>query len=435
MIDLNKLKKNPQLFRLSQIARCADDKLINLVIEYDNHYRQALKKFEYYKTNQKKINFQILTIDKNEKKILIKRMRDLSIKIKKIKIIYKNFKNKRNINLAKIANLIDSDVPKNKDINFIVLKKIGNIRDFKKEKINLKNHLELGEYINAIDIKRAVKTSGPRFCFLKGIGAQIEMALIQLSLKMAIKHGFTPIITPTLVRPEIIAHTGFADHKDEIYFLEKDNLYLTGTSEIALAGLHSKETIDISKGPKRYVGFSTCYRREAGTYGRDNIGIIRMHQFNKVEMFSYTNAKDSRCEHSKLLQWQEEMLSSLELPYRVIEVAAKDLGLSAKKKYDCEAWLPSQNKYQEVTSTSNCGTFQSRGLKIYHHNLKFKNKPSSIYNKKNIVVKKQFVATLNATLVTTRWIAHILENNQHNNFIHIPKVLKPYLNIAKIPFN
>jgi seryl-tRNA synthetase len=270
--------------------------------------------------------------------------------------------------------------------------------------------------LGAIDLERGAKVSGARFYFLKGVGARLESALVQLGLQRALESGFTPLITPTLVRPDIMAGTGFLGaHADEVYYLERDDLYLTGTSEVALAGYHKDEILDLSDGPKRYAGISTCYRREAGSGGKDTRGIIRVHQFQKLEMFSYIDPADAEAEHERLLALQEGMLKSLGLSYRVIDTAAGDLGTSAARKFDVEAWVPTQGAYRELTSTSNCTTFQARRLDIRQRGDDGKTAP---------------VATLNGTLATTRWIVALLETHQRaDGSVVVPDPLRPFLGL------
>jgi seryl-tRNA synthetase len=292
-----------------------------------------------------------------------------------------------------------------------VVKEVGTKPNFDFE---AQDHVALGESLDIIDIERGTKIAGSRFYFLKGWGARLELALMNMALDYASKNDFTALITPTLVRPEVMAGTGFlGEHADEIYYLPADDLYLTGTSEVALAGYHRDEIIDLSNGPLRYAGWSTCYRREAGSAGRDTRGILRVHQFNKLEMFSYIDPADSEAEHAKLLAFQEAMLQACELPYRVIDTAAGDLGSSAARKFDAEAWVPTQETYRELTSTSNCTTYQARRL-----NVRFRNAEG----------KTQTAATLNGTLATTRWLVAILENHQQaDGSVKIPAALRPYL--------
>jgi seryl-tRNA synthetase len=304
-------------------------------------------------------------------------------------------------------------VPVGGEDDYVVVETVGTARDFAAEGLEPRDHLALAEGLDAIDMERGAKVSGARFYFLKGVGARLEMAMLSLAMNKAIAAGFVPMITPTLVKSDVMAGAGFLDHHaDEVYRLEADDLYLTGTSEVALAGYHADEILDLSAGPLRYAGWSACYRREAGSYGKDTAGIIRVHQFHKVEMFSYARPEDGAAEHLRLLAWEEEMLAKVELPYRVIDVAAGDLGSSAARKYDCEAWLPSQGRYREVTSTSNCTTFQARRLGT----------------RERTATGTRPVATLNGTLATTRWIVAILENHQQaDGSVRVPAALRPYL--------
>jgi len=291
-----------------------------------------------------------------------------------------------------------------------VLKTVGDIPEFDFE---ARDHLELGELLGAIDMARGAKVAGARFSYLRGIGARLELALMNMALDKALGNGFIPMITPTLVKPEIMQGTGFLGaHADEVYHLENDDLYLTGTSEVALAGYHADEIIEVDE-PLRYAGWSTCYRREAGSAGKDTRGIIRVHQFTKLEMFVYTRPEEAQAEHERLLAWQEEMMQALGLSYRVIDTAAGDLGSSAARKYDVEAWIPTQGRYRELTSTSNCTTFQARRLNIRSRAEGGKTTP---------------VATLNGTLATTRWLVAILETHQQaDGSVRVPEALRPYL--------
>ena len=318
--------------------------------------------------------------------------------------------------LAKIENVVIEGVPAGGEDNFVTLRTHGEIPEFDFEP---RDHLELGELLDAIDMERGTKVSGSRFYFLKGIGARLEFAIMMLALDRALQAGFIPLIPPTLVRPEVMRGTGFlGQHSDEVYHLEEDDLYLVGTSEVPLAGYHMDEILDLSKGAKRYAGWSTCYRREAGSYGKDTRGIIRVHQFNKLEMFVYTTPEDAEAEHLRLVEMQEQMLQDLGLSYRVIDVAAGDLGSSAARKYDVEAWVPTQGAYRELTSTSNCTTYQARRLDIRH-------RPPV---EGGASAKTQHVATLNGTLATTRWIVALLETHQRaDGSVVVPEVLRPYL--------
>jgi seryl-tRNA synthetase len=317
--------------------------------------------------------------------------------------------------LDKIENVIIEGVPTGGEEDFVLIREVGQKPSFS---FTPKDHADLGISLDVIDIERGVKISGSRFYFLKGMGARLELALMQLGLDQAAEAGFEALITPTLVKPSVMQGTGFlGEHSAEIYYLPADDLYLTGTSEVALAGFHSDEILDSLEQPKRYAGWSTCYRREAGSYGKDVTGILRVHQFNKLEMFSYCKPEEAEAEHQKLLAWQEQMLQKCELPYRVIDVAAGDLGSSAAKKYDVEAWVPSQERYRELTSTSNCTTYQARRL-----NTRYRDETG----------KPKIAATLNGTLATTRWLVAILENHQQEDgSVLIPAALRPYLGGAE----
>jgi seryl-tRNA synthetase len=313
--------------------------------------------------------------------------------------------------VGSIANPIIAGVPSGGEDDFVTLREVGERPAFDFEP---RDHLELGELLRAIDMTRGAKVSGSRFYFLRGIGARLELALMNLALDKALSGGFEPLITPTLVKPEIMAGTGYLGaHSDEIYYLPADDLYLTGTSEVALAGFHSDEILDLSEGPLRYAGWSTCYRREAGSGGKDTRGILRVHQFNKLEMFSYVLPENAEAEHERLVGFQESMLQACELSYRVIDTAAGDLGSSAARKYDIEAWVPTQGTYRELTSTSNCTTYQARRLDIRYRTESGRTTP---------------VATLNGTLATTRWLVAILETHQQaDGSVVVPVALRPYL--------
>jgi seryl-tRNA synthetase len=309
-----------------------------------------------------------------------------------------------------ISNVVQEGAPAGGEDDYLVLREVGD----KPALDSVRDHLELGELLGAIDTERGAKVSGARFYYLTGVGALLQLAMLQAAIDQAVSAGFTPVITPTLVKPEVMNGTGYlGSHSDEVYRLEADDLYLVGTSEVPLAGFHMNEILDLSGGPKRYAGWSSCYRREAGSYGKDTRGILRVHQFDKVEMFSYCAPEDAAAEHQRLLAWEEEMLAKVELPYRVIDTAAGDLGSSAARKFDCEAWIPSQGRYRELTSTSNCTQFQARRLGIRYRDGNNKSVP---------------VATLNGTLATTRWIVAILENHQQpDGSVRVPKALQPYL--------
>ena len=411
MIDLNLLRENPEAIRASQRARGADVGLVDRALELESQRRQSLNDFEKLRAEQNAHGKLVATAPKEQKAQLVAQAQELAAKVKAADAEANRAQEELNAVLFKIENVVIEDVPAGGEENFVVIKEVGVKRDFS---FTPKEHSDLGEQLDIIDIARGAKISGSRFYFLKGLGARLELALMQLALDQATDAGFTALITPTLVRPEVMQGTGFlGEHASEVYYLPADELFLTGTSEVALAGYHSDEILDDLSNPIRYAGWSTCYRREAGSHGKDTKGILRVHQFNKLEMFSYCRPEDAEQEHKNLLAWQEQMLQKCELPYRVIDVAAGDLGSSAARKYDIEAWVPSQQTYRELTSTSNCTTFQARRL-----NTRYRDESG----------KPKTAATLNGTLATTRWIVAILENHQQEDgSVVIPAALRPYL--------
>ncbi|MGW2094685.1 serine--tRNA ligase [Promicromonospora sukumoe] len=413
MIDLRLLRDNPDVVRASQVARGDDPDLVDTALDADARRRSSLTEFENLRAEQKSLGKKVAQAQGDEKQALLARTKQLAQDVKRHQATATEAEQELDRVLYSIANVIEG-APAGGEEDFVELKQVGTRRDFAAEGFEPKDHLELGEGLRAIDTKRGAKVSGARFYFLTGIGARLELALLNMAMDQAVQEGFTPMITPTLVKPETMQGTGFLGaHADEIYRLEKDDLYLVGTSEVALAGYHSDEIVDLSDGPMRYAGWSACYRREAGSAGRDTRGIIRVHQFHKVEMFSYCAPEDAEAEHQRLLGWEEAMMAKVELPYRVIDTAAGDLGSSAARKFDCEAWLPTQERWLELTSTSNCTTFQARRLGVRE-----RTEDGSTRN----------VATLNGTLGTTRWIVAILENHQQaDGSVHVPEGLRPYL--------
>ena len=415
MIDLSLLRENPEAIRESQRSRGADVALVDLAIELDLKKRAALAEFEKLRANQNAHSKLVSTAPKEEKAQLVAQAQQMAADVKAADAKANEADAALSEVLYQIENVVIPDVPKGGEENFVVLREVGQKPDFT---FKAKDHAELGELLDVIDIERGVKISGSRFYFLKGMGARLELAMMQLALDQASQAGFTALITPTLVKPEVMQGTGFLGaHSDEIYYLPADELYLTGTSEVALAGYHRDEIIEDLLEPLRYAGWSTCYRREAGAAGKDNRGILRVHQFNKLEMFSYCRPEEAEAEHARLVAWQEQMLQKCELPYRVIDVAAGDLGSSAARKYDIEAWVPTQETYRELTSTSNCTTFQARRL-----NTRYRDQDG----------KPKIAATLNGTLATTRWLVAILENHQQaDGSVRIPAALRPYLGGAE----
>jgi seryl-tRNA synthetase len=411
VIDANLLRENPEVIRASQRARQADEALVDLAAAADANWRKAISEFEKLRAEQNASSKLVAAAPKEEKAALVAAAQDLAARVKAADAATTEAAAALDEALRKIDNVVIADVPTGGEDDFVVLSEVGTMPTFDFEP---RDHVALGDLLDIIDLERGVKISGSRFYFLKGWGARLELALMNMALDQASAAGFTALITPTLVRPEVMAGTGFlGQHADEIYYLPADDLYLTGTSEVALAGYHRDEIIDLTDEPLRYAGWSTCYRREAGSAGKDTRGILRVHQFNKLEMFSYVLPEQAEAEHARLRDYQEQMLQKCELPYRVIDVAAGDLGSSAARKYDIEAWVPTQGAYRELTSTSNCTSFQARRLNIRYRKEDGKTAP---------------VATLNGTLATTRWLVAILENHQQaDGSVRIPKALQPYL--------
>ena len=414
MIDLRALRENPEPARESQIARGADPALVDQILEADALRRSSLQEFESLRATQKEVSKSVGKASPEDRPAVLAHAKELAEQVKAAEARANDAEAEAERLARLLPNLVLPGVPRGGEDDYVVLRHEGPaVRDFAAEGFEPADHLALGEGLGAIDVKRGAKVSGSRFNYMTGVGARLELGLLTMAMDQAVKAGFTPMMTPTLVTPAVMGGTGFLnEHSDEIYYLPADDLYLTGTSEVALAGYHADEILDLSDGPKRYLGWSTCYRREAGSAGKDTRGIIRVHQFNKAEMFSFCRPEEAEEEHARFLAWEEEMLAKVELPYRVIDTAAGDLGTSAARKFDCEAWLPTQSRYMEVTSTSNCTTFQARRL--------------GIREKRDGAT--QAVATLNGTLATTRWIVAILENHQQaDGSVYVPEALRPYM--------
>lgn len=428
MIDIRLLRDNPDAVRASQRARGADEGVVDRILELDATRRSSLGEFERVRAEQKQVSKSVGAamgaLNKAKKSgddAEVARLQaeaeaarenaaTLSARVKELEATADEAGKEFDALLRTVPNVVLDGVPAGGEDDFVTVKTVGEAPTFDFEP---KDHLEIGELIGAIDMERGTKVSGSRFYFLKGVGARLELALLQMALDQAIANDFTPMITPTLVRPETMQGTGFdVAHDSEIYRVqEEDNLYLVGTSEVALAGYHADEILNVDA-PVRYAGWSSCYRREAGSYGKDTRGIIRVHQFNKVEMFSYCRIEDAEAEHARMLAWEEEMLAKCELSYRVIDTAAGDLGTSAARKFDCEAWVPTQRTYRELTSTSNCTTFQARRLNI----------------RERTDGSTRSVATLNGTLATTRWLVAILETHQQaDGSVRVPEALRTYM--------
>jgi seryl-tRNA synthetase len=412
VIDPQILRDNPDLVRASLRSRGGAENLVDAALLADATRREAITEFENLRAEQNSQGKEVAKASGADKEALLAAVKDLATRVKAASAQAAVAEEAAVAALSALPNLVAEGVPAGGEENFVTLSTVGKKPTFD---FQPKDHQELGEKLGIIDIERGVKVSGSRFYFLKGAGALLEMGLMQLGMNVAVAHGFVPLIPPTLVKPDIMRGTGFlGEHAAEVYHLGEDDLYLTGTSEVALAGYHAEEIVDLGAGPLRYVGLSTCYRREAGSYGKDTAGIIRVHQFQKLEMFTYIHPADAEAEHQKLLALQEQMLQSLGLTYRVIDVAAGDLGTSAARKYDVEAWVPSQQAYRELTSTSNCTTFQARRL-----NVRYRPEPDG---------PTETVATLNGTLATTRWLVAILETHQQaDGSVVVPEVLRPFV--------
>ncbi|WGD37544.1 serine--tRNA ligase [Lysinibacter sp. HNR] len=411
MIDPVLLRENPDVIKLSQRARGASESLVDEALHADSVRREAITEYETLRAEQNAFGKTVAQAAPEQKKALVAEAQDLAARVREANQRVSEAETAFTTLVRGIDNPVIEGVPSGGEENFVTLREYGEHPDFD---FVPRDHLELGELLGAIDMPRGTKVSGSRFYFLRGIGARLEIALMNLGLDRALEAGFIPLITPTLVKPEVMDGTGFlGEHASEVYRLRDDDLYLTGTSEVALAGYHSDEILDLADGPLRYAGWSTCYRKEAGSYGKDTRGIIRVHQFNKLEMFVYTTPDQAEAEHDRLVAWQEGMLQDLGLSYRVIDVAAGDLGSSAARKFDIEAWIPTQGAYRELTSTSNCTTFQSRRLGTRFRAEGGKTTP---------------VATLNGTLATTRWLVALLETHQRaDGSVVVPDALRPYL--------
>ena len=415
MLDIQFIREHADIVKESQRKRGESVELVDQVIESDETRRASLKQFEEARSKQKELGKRVASAAPENRATIIAQTKELAAKVTKYKDSSDKAAQTYTTAMWKLSNLVEPEAPEGGEDDYVVVRKVGTPRDFKAEGFEPKDHLTLGTGVAGIDMRRGVKVSGSRFYFLRGKVARLQIAMLTMAVDQAEEHGFTLAITPTLVRPEVMAGTGFLNsHADEIYRLrEPDDQYLVGTSEVALAGMHEDEILDLSAGPLRYTGWSSCYRREAGAAGKDTVGIIRVHQFDKVEMFVYCKQEDSRAEHQHLLGMEQEMLAKVEVPYRIIDTAAGDLGSSAARKFDCEAWVPTQNRYRELTSTSNCTEYQARRLNIRERTGDGSTRP---------------VATLNGTLATTRWLVAILENHQHEDgSIDIPEAMRPYM--------
>ncbi|MGI5268279.1 serine--tRNA ligase [Nonomuraea sp. CA-218870] len=413
MIDLRTLREDPDRLRASQRARGEDDSVVDALLDLDERRRSALTSFESTRAEQKSLGKRVSRAQGEEKAALLQRAKDLAVQVRSTEAEAEKLGAELDGLLQTVPNVVEAGAPPGGEDDYVVLETHGEPRVFDFEP---RDHLDLGERLDAIDMERGAKVSGSRFFFLKGLGARLQLGLLNMAMQQAIEAGFVPMITPVLVKPETMQGTGFhVAHDKEIYRLPEDDLYLVGTSEVSLAGYHAQEILPADRLPLRYAGWSSCFRREAGSYGKDTRGIIRVHQFDKVEMFSYVRPEDAAAEHLRLLEYERQMMAKIEVPYRVIDTAAGDLGMSAARKFDCEAWIPTQGRYRELTSTSNCTEFQARRLGV-----RFRDKDG----------RPQYAATLNGTLATTRWIVAILENHQQaDGSVVVPEALRPYVGL------
>ena len=411
MIDIKFLRENPDAVRASQKGRGEDVTIVDQVLISDEARRAAINEFEALRAEQNTLSKAVASAQGEEKKALLENSKALANKVKEADSKRAEIEEATKKLVMQLSNILDPAAPIGKEEDFVVIEHVGVPRTFDFE---AKDHVELGKLLGAIDTERGAKVAGSRSYYLTGSGAMLEFALVNFAIASALKAGFTPVIPPVLVNPPAMEGTGFLGQAAEnVYHLEKDDVYLVGTSEVPLAAFHMDEVLPVEKLPMRYAGYSSCFRREAGTYGKDTRGIIRVHQFDKVEMFSFCHPDQAKEEHKRLLQWEKDFMDAMEIPYRVIDVASGDLGSSANRKFDIEAWIPTQKAYREVTSTSNCTEFQARRL-----NIRFKDADGT-----------KAVATLNGTLVAIpRMIVAILENHQNaDGTVNIPKALQPFL--------
>jgi seryl-tRNA synthetase len=411
MIDPRILRDDPDRVRAAQAKRGLSAEVVDRALSADRARRTSIAAYEAQRAEQKQLGKLIAKATGEEKESLLARTKGLAADVRAAETAQVAAEEEWQDALMSIPNLADERAPAGGEDDYVVLETVGTPREFDFEP---RDHIELGRLLGAIDIERGAKVSGSRFYFLTGVGAQLELALVNLAMEQARNAGFTQVIAPSLVRPRAMEGTGFLGQAaDDVYRIEGEELYLVGTSEVPMAAYHSDEILDGGSLPLRYAAFSPCFRKEAGSHGKDTRGIIRVHWFDKVEMFVYTTTEDSYAEHARLLAWEKEFLDKLELAYRVIDVAAGDLGLSASRKFDCEAWIPTQGRYRELTSTSNCTEFQTRRLDT----------------RARFDGDVRPVATLNGTLCAmTRTIVAILETHQQaDGSVRVPEALRPHI--------
>jgi len=418
VIDIKFLRENPDAVRASQKGRGEDVGVVDQVLASDELKRAAITEFEQLRAEQNLLSKSVGAAKGDEKAALLANSKELADKVKAADAKRAEIEAQAQALAMVISNILDPEAPIGGEEDFVVIEHVCTPRDFAAAGFEPKDHVELGKLLGAIDTERGAKVSGSRSYYLTGVGALLEFALVNYAISSATKAGFIPVIPPVLVKPAAMEGTGFLGQAAEnVYHLEKDDYYLVGTSEVPLAAFHMDEILDGAKLPMRYAGYSSCFRREAGSYGKDTRGIIRVHQFDKVEMFSFCKPEEAKEEHKRLLQWEKDFLNAMEIPYRVIDVASGDLGSSANRKFDIEAWIPTQSAYREVTSTSNCTEFQARRL-----NIRYKDSDGT-----------KPVATLNGTLVAIpRMIVAILENHQNaDGTVNVPAALQPFLGMTR----
>ncbi len=419
MIDIKFLRENPDVVRASQKGRGENVELVDQIIAIDEIKRAAINEFELLRQEQNTLSKSVGAAKGDEKAALLANAKELADKVKAADAKRAEVEEQAKQLILQLSNLLDTEAPIGGEEDFVTIEHIGTPRDFARDGFEPRDHVELGKLLGAIDTERGAKVAGSRSYYLTGAGAMLEFALVNYAIQSALKNGFTPVIPPVLVNPSAMEGTGFLGQAAEnVYRIEKDDVYLVGTSEVPLAAMHMDEILPADKLPLRYAGYSSCFRREAGTYGKDTRGIIRVHQFDKVEMFSFCKPEDAKEEHKRLLQWEKDFLNAMEIPYRVIDVASGDLGSSATRKFDIEAWIPTQGAYREVTSTSDCTEFQARRL-----NIRYKDADGT-----------KAIATLNGTLVAIpRMIVAILENHQNaDGTVNVPAALQPFLGKSKL---
>ncbi len=410
VLDPKLVRDDPEAVRASQRARGEDPALVDAVLAADGSRRGSIAAYDRLRAEQRTLGREVAKATGEAKAALLARTKQLAADVRAAEVAQNEHSATYDSLLRQLSNVAEPGVPEGGEDDYAVLEHVGEPPVFDFEP---RDHLELGQGLGAIDTERGAKVSGARFYYLTGVGAQLQLAMLNLAMAQAVEAGFLPVVPPVLVRPEAMEGTGFlAQAAENVYHLAEEDLYLVGTSEVPLAAYHMEEVLEAGRLPLRYAGWSTCFRKEAGSYGKDTRGILRVHQFDKIEMFSFCAPEDAAAEHQRLLEWEKEMLAKVEVPYRVIDVAAGDLGSSAARKYDCEAWVPTQGRYRELTSTSNCTTFQARRLRVRMRDAD----------------GVRPLATLNGTLATTRWIVAILENHQRaDGSVVVPGALRPFL--------